>query len=133
MWSWWRGDHHAVRFSSLCGLRESVSWPCDKLDVPLFSNSMGGTNVSVGASEFQGLAVLVHNQRPVVPRMILDEKRQRHLNYLHKSGTRIRMQVGKWVKKRKANMTLEQSRQARSTHADASELFVLTSRQPLAP
>jgi hypothetical protein len=102
MWSWWRGDHHAVRFSSLCGLRESVSWPCDKLDVPLFSNSMGGTNVSVGASEFQGLAVLVHNQRPVVPRMILDEKRQRHLNYLHKSGTRIRMQVGKWVKKTKS-------------------------------
>jgi len=33
------------------------------------------------------------------------------------------MQVGKWVQKRKANMTLEQSRQARSTHADASELF----------
>jgi len=52
--------------------------------------------------------------------MILDEKRQRHLNYIHKSGTRIRMQVGKWVQKEKAKMTLEQ---ARSMHADASELF----------
>jgi len=30
------------------------------------------------------------------------------------------MQVGKWVQKQKAKMTLEQ---ARSMHADASELF----------
>ena len=38
-----------------CGLRESVSWPGDKLDVPLFPK--GGTNASVGASEFLGLVV----------------------------------------------------------------------------
>jgi len=62
--------------------------------------------------------------------MILDEKRQKHLNYIHKSGMRIRMQVGKWVQKQKAKMTLEQ---ARSMHADASELFFGTCRQPLAP
>jgi hypothetical protein len=42
------------------------------------------------------------------------------------------MQVGKWVQKQKSKMTLEQ-KQARSMHADASELFFGTCRQALAP